>query len=239
MEFVGYIARGVAHSNTGKLMPYVVQNTFLLLPPALFAATVYMVLGRIVRSVRGERYSLVPVKWLTTTFVLGDVFSFCLQAGAAGLMATGSNMALGEKIVVAGLLVQVAVFGFFCATAAVFHYRYQSHGVGAIAHADGGGGRWKQSLHMLYGISALILLRSVFRVVEFSLGRDGYPLTHEWTLFVFDSVLMLAVMVIFYLWHPNRLQPRQETTVESISSGTTAEEGNIGMELKDAQEGGR
>jgi len=236
VEFVGYIVRGVAHSNTGKLMPYIVQSTFLLLPPVLFAATVYMVLGRIIRSVHGERHSPVRVNWLTATFVFGDVVSFCVQGGGAGLMATENNAALGEKMVVAGLLIQVAVFWLFCATAGVFHYRYHSHSAGATATGpEGGTGGWRRGMYMLYSISALILVRSLFRVVEFSLGREGYPLMHEWMLFVFDSILMLAVMVIFYVWHPSRLQRREEG--KSISSGTTPEEGSVGVELKDAEEG--
>ncbi|KAK3332186.1 RTA1 like protein [Cercophora scortea] len=209
MEIVGFCARASASSKTGQLMPYVIQNLFLLLPPVLFAATAYMVLGRVIRSVNGERYSLVKVRWLTKVFVAGDVLSFMIQGGAAGLMATGGNMQLGERLVVVGLLIQVVLFGCFCATAGVFHYRFQRYDVGVAAYGDGGSGGWRQSLYMLYAISGLIMVRSVFRVIEYSLGHDGYPLTHEWTLYVFDSVLMLAVMVIFHVWNPSPGQYRQ------------------------------
>lgn len=37
-------------------MPYVVQNLFLLLAPALFAASVYMILGRVVSVTDGKRF---------------------------------------------------------------------------------------------------------------------------------------------------------------------------------------
>jgi hypothetical protein len=50
---------------------------------------------------------------------------------------------------------------------------------------------------MLYIVSALIMVRSVFRVVEFIGGQDGYLLKHEWTLYVFDALLMFAAIVIF------------------------------------------
>ncbi len=104
------------------------------------------------------------VDWLTKTFVLGDVFLFCVQGGAAGLMVAGNNVGLGGSVVVAGLLIQTAIFGFFC-TADVFRCRYQGCSVGEHT----------QSLNMLYGISTLIMVRSIFRVAEFSLVRRAIP----------------------------------------------------------------
>jgi hypothetical protein len=75
VEVIGYIGRCIAHNSTGKLLPFILQNFFILLAPALFAASIYMVLGRIIRSVRGERHSLIRVHWLTRAFVTGDVLS--------------------------------------------------------------------------------------------------------------------------------------------------------------------
>jgi hypothetical protein len=204
VEIVGYIARSAAHSETGKLMPYVIQNTFILLAPAMFAASIYMTLGRTIRSVKGENYSIIRVNWLTKTFVLGDVFSFMVQGSAAGLMVTGSNVRLGEDIIVAGLFIQIITFGLFAVTAIIFHVRFQRCNP-AEAHSKQA--PWKQSLNMLYAVSALIMVRSIFRVAEFVTGQGGYPLTHEWTLYVFDSLLMFIVMFIFLVWYPSRLQP--------------------------------
>jgi len=62
-------------------MPYIIQSLLLLLGPALFAASVYMVFGRLIRLVGGERYSIIRVNWLTKIFVLGDVLSFLVQSG--------------------------------------------------------------------------------------------------------------------------------------------------------------
>jgi hypothetical protein len=191
-------------------MPYVIQNMFILLPPALFAASIYTTLGRIIRSVRGEIYSIIRVDWLTKLFVLGDVLAFMVQGSAAGLMVTGNNATLGERIVVAGLLIQVIMFGLFAVTAIIFHVRFQRHSVGAIAY--GKEIPWKQSLIILYAVSALIMVRSIFRVAEYVMGQDGYPLNNEWTLYVFDSMLMLVVMAIFFIWYPSRLPPATSDT---------------------------
>lgn len=55
------------------------QATLLLVAPALFAATIYMELGRIIAMVDGEGHVKIPLRWLTKIFVIGDVFSFMLQ----------------------------------------------------------------------------------------------------------------------------------------------------------------
>ena len=71
VEVIGYIGRCIAHNNTGKLMPFILQNFFILLSPALFAASIYMVLGRIIRSVRGEAHSLISSRLVKEVFSLG------------------------------------------------------------------------------------------------------------------------------------------------------------------------
>lgn len=56
------------------------QSLFILLAPILYAASIYMVLGRIITFLKGEHLSYVPVRLMTRIFVLGDVLSFILQA---------------------------------------------------------------------------------------------------------------------------------------------------------------
>ena len=63
------------------LGPYIVQAILLLVAPALFAATIYMALGRLVHRLHADKQCLLPLKWMTKIFVGGDVISFLLQAG--------------------------------------------------------------------------------------------------------------------------------------------------------------
>lgn len=37
------------------------------------------------------------------------------------------------------------------------------------------------------------------------MGQSGYPLKHEWTLYIFDALLMFIVTVVFWWWYPSRL----------------------------------
>jgi hypothetical protein len=58
-----------------------VQTLLLLVAPALFAASVYMSLSRIITLADGEERALIKRRWLTKFFVGGDVVSFLLQMG--------------------------------------------------------------------------------------------------------------------------------------------------------------
>lgn len=76
---MGFIGRVLSHKDLWALGPFIMQSLLILVAPALFAASIYIILGRIILLVDGERYSLVRQKWLTKIFVTGDVFSFLLQ----------------------------------------------------------------------------------------------------------------------------------------------------------------
>ncbi|KAG3181593.1 hypothetical protein PC129_g25391, partial [Phytophthora cactorum] len=106
------------------LGPYIMQNLLILIAPAFMAASIYMILGRIIQLTEGEQYALIRQRWLTKTFVLGDVTSLLLQASGGGMMAINHDIGkIGEKIIVIGLFVQLVFFGCFIAVAAVFHRR--------------------------------------------------------------------------------------------------------------------
>jgi hypothetical protein len=51
----------------------------LLVAPALYAASIYMMLGRIILVTDGESHSVIRKNWLTKIFVAGDVVSFIMQ----------------------------------------------------------------------------------------------------------------------------------------------------------------
>lgn len=187
-------------------MPYIIQATFILLPSALFAATIYMCLERIILLVGGDHLSIVKPRWLTRVFVGVDVLSFLIQGGSSGLMVMASTSPtmgqIGNWMVIAGLAIQLISFALFGLTAILFHMRVRKSLTVRLYQVDQS---WIQTMYMLYGASALIIVRSVFRIIEYVLGMDGYPLTHEWTLYVFDAIPMLAVSTVFYYRYPSNL----------------------------------
>lgn len=81
VQAVGYIIRTVSiqQKPNYELVPFILTTVLILLAPAVYAASIYMILGRLVELVEGEAYSLIRRKWLTKVFVLGDVLSFVVQ----------------------------------------------------------------------------------------------------------------------------------------------------------------
>ena len=229
------------------------QSVLLLLAPVLFAATLYMTLGRIITAVRGDQFSFIPPRWLTrvriyhtvietiTTaqlslmlmhndwpqiFVFGDCFSFLVQASGAGLIVkSGSGSAkLGENIIVGGLVLQVVMFGLFCSVAATFNVRFRRSS--STLRGETASVPWQKALNMLYITSACILIRNIFRVVEYAQGQTGYALTHEWCLYIFDGCLMLGVMVVFGGYsYPSNIVRRSGRSVDQ-ESGVSSQQLN-------------
>ena len=209
-------------------MPYIIQSAFILLPPALFAATIYMCLGRIILLVGGDHLSIVKPRSLTRIFVSGDVLSFLVQGGASGLMVMSSTNPtlgkLGNGMVIAGLVIQLVSFVLFGLTAISFHRRLRKSPTQLSYEVDQS---WIRTLHILYGISALIIVRSIFRIVEYVMGNGGYPLRHEWTLYVFDAIPMLLCAALFYFGYPARIVPQKSANIKLPSYNSTRSGGLI------------
>lgn len=80
VQIIGYAARVAANSNKENVPIYSIQTILILLAPPLYAASIYIVLGRIVTYLHAEHFSLVSVKWMTGIFVTGDIIAFVMQA---------------------------------------------------------------------------------------------------------------------------------------------------------------
>lgn len=82
VETIGYVGRAISANQSPDWTkgPYIIQSTLLLIAPALFAASIYMELGRVIVLVRAERFAIIRVNWMTKIFVGGDVLSFLMQA---------------------------------------------------------------------------------------------------------------------------------------------------------------
>jgi len=122
-----------------------------------------------------------------------------VQGSGAGMMATAGQENTAKGITIGGLMVQIVVFGFFMITSVVFERRMRRKPTSNEMY-------WRNHLYPLYAVSVLIMIRSLFRVIEYATGPKGYLLANEWPMYVFDAVLMLAVMVIWGYWHPGAIR---------------------------------
>ncbi|KAI9730418.1 MAG: hypothetical protein M1834_005928 [Cirrosporium novae-zelandiae] len=219
MEGLGYTGRIWSHYDKEGLPGYIIQSLLILIAPALFAASIYMVLGRIIGLVDGQQHSIIPLKWLTKVFVTGDSISFLAQALGGGIQSAGTLELLhaGEKIIVAGLFVQIFFFGVFVILAVMFHVRiYMSPTRLSCSPSI----PWRRHFWALYLTSGIILVRSIFRIIEYMMGNSGWILEHEFMLYVFDTTLMLVVVVVFLVQHPGKLFLDAKRTASEINLST-------------------
>ncbi|KAF2466257.1 RTA1 like protein [Lindgomyces ingoldianus] len=201
-ETIGYAARAAAHSNTESVTPYVIQSLLILLAPILFASSIYMILGRLIFRTKSTSHSLIRPQWVTRIFVGGDVLCFLMQSSGGGILAKAKNqddVDLGQHIILGGLILQIFIFGFFIGVAGNWHQRMNAHETVEAREIP-----WRKYTALLYAASVCITTRNICRVVEYGLGRDGYLLSHEWTLYVYDFVLMVITLLVCLHWYdPN------------------------------------
>ncbi|TGO37022.1 hypothetical protein BHYA_0108g00180 [Botrytis hyacinthi] len=222
-EAVGYVGRLLSsreHYGDWTLGPYIMQTLLILIAPAFFAASIYMVLGRIIVLTDGEKYSIIRARWLTKIFVAGDVLSFLMQSSGGGMLAkagTASSVKLGENIITGGLVVQVVFFAFFIVTTGIFHKRIVKAQGGLHASAV----PWQQYLYILYVASTFIMIRSIFRIIEYVQGSDGTLLSTETYSYVFDATLMFLTVAIFNVRHPSVIiQGKGQQYSTPVSTGS-------------------
>jgi hypothetical protein len=122
----GYTSRYLSARDPNTLSLYISQSLFIILPPSLYAATIYMIYGRLVLFVNAADASIIAPTKVTKIFVTGDVLAFLLQAGGGGMMAQVDMAATGQKMMLLGLFVQLLFFGFFVVISVIFYFRMRS-----------------------------------------------------------------------------------------------------------------
>ncbi|KAF5249421.1 hypothetical protein FANTH_5302 [Fusarium anthophilum] len=222
MEVIGYAARVVSASKPTEKGPYVVQFTLVILPPVLMAGVIYVIFARIVFWVvppesRTLRFLWVPVydaaRFITLLFVGFDIISLLLQLVAAVLIAgtdptdpdAKSKLNLGKTLGIVGVSTQIAGFGLFTVSAIRFHFaarrlspdfakdNQEKHGIVK---------KWQTLLIVVNVSCLLILVRSIYREIDFAGGKDGTTHQKEWYLYVFDTLPILLVVFLYNVFFP-------------------------------------
>ncbi|OAG11398.1 putative RTA1 domain protein [Paraphaeosphaeria sporulosa] len=202
-EAAGYYGRAWSHSNIRSGSPYLLQLMLILASAPLLAASIYMILGRLIRALDATHHAVLSPRWTTKIYVLIDIGSFVTQLMGTAMQASGdaAGAKTGNTIVVAGLGVQLVAFSVFILSVAVFHRRLVLEPTEiSMEHKS-----WARYMWMLYAVSGLIVVRSIFRLAEFLEGAEGKLYTTEVFLYVFDASLMFAVVVISAAVHPGML----------------------------------
>ncbi|GFP58977.1 protein RTA1 [Trichoderma asperellum] len=217
MEASAYWFRSQSHNDVRKTLPFLLQNLLLLSAPPFLAASIYMSPRRIARVLEAEHLTIRP-RVLTKLFVLVDTVCFVTQF--AGSIISGSENAdeasHGRIIILAGLSLQIAAFGFFAVWTSCFQRRLVSASFPCPLSSEL---PWQRYIYGLYAISVLFIVRNITRMIEFQQGSNGEILAHEAYLYVLDSSVMLAIVTIFLILHPGRLRWMAQYLGKSLALG--------------------
>ncbi|KAG8664767.1 uncharacterized protein FPOAC1_013547 [Fusarium poae] len=192
----------------------VVQNLLILLGPTCYSAAIYMLLGRYIKYLDGDSYSLIKPFWLTKIFLFGDITSIVLQVldgGKIDMVDKDHKLSVTEDAVVAGLIVQLVFFTMFVVITTWFYYKFLKH---CKTQPPG----WQKFMMVIYASSMLILIRSIFRMAEYIEGPEGELQSKELYIYVLDAIPMAMVTIGFHVFHPSRFMPRLEKTLSTTDS---------------------
>lgn len=230
MMSAGYHAKHLSLRDRTNLIKAAIAEIGILVAPALNAASLYMMLGRLIlMRPQKPRLSIIGRRWITAIFVILDILSFFIQAVGISAIVAQNDVKDGKKpdekmrkngmkIVVFGCCVQVVALLLFVACTIVFHKREKKHYSGTSCidpkqdHGmsktklffvkSGEGADWHVLLTVMYVVSALILVRSVFRAIEFLPSLGDKLMEAEWALYCLDSLPMWFVFLVFNFCYP-------------------------------------
>lgn len=109
---------------------------------------------------------------------------------------------MGQRLVLGGLGVQLFALFFFVLTAGIAHRRLNVEPTHVAKSPDV---YWRRHFWTLHGVSVLIIVRNMFRLIEFAAGPENVLVKKEAFMYVFDASVMALVVLGLVMVHPGRL----------------------------------
>ncbi|KAF9121870.1 hypothetical protein BGW39_010209 [Mortierella sp. 14UC] len=210
---------------------FVLQNILIIATPSAFLAFNYILYGRFVTAIDPQfsfnqshlrmeksRYCLIPPRIVGRIFVVSDITTFLIQVAAGSMVgnAAGKNASIaniGDKLFLTGVCAQGISYGLF--TVLLSHTLMRLVADRRKAGLNQSERSWMGldrniaiTVGCLYVSSLFIIIRSVYRIIEFVQGHEGYLISNEVFLFVLDAVpLVFAIGVWAIVW-PTELLDR-------------------------------
>ena len=223
MEVIGYGARiPLAITPVGQLSLYTCMSVCIIIAPVFNAAVQYLLLGRLMHAV-GDHYSLIKPQLVAWIFIICDIFSLLVQSSGAGLLSAArtniDTAKTGENILIAGLAINLLSFVIFCFQLFYFDYKTRK----SPPNFPSGGlcqKGWRQFLYVLYLTSFLLLIRQIYRVIEFAQGFTGYLAAHEVYFYIFDTLLIFFAYIAYGIIFPGNgyLPPNRNDTFATLEN---------------------
>ncbi|KAK3833621.1 MAG: RTA1 like protein-domain-containing protein [Linnemannia gamsii] len=250
---IGFFCR-IALDPKDLLVPlFVVQNILIIATPSAFLAFNYMLYGRLITALDPQfgadnsqsrmeksRYSFIPPRIVGRAFIWSDVTTFLLQVAAGSMIGNaGDNRSLidiGDKLFLVGVCAQGVSYSLFTVLLSIALMRLVGERrrtrINLPEKSWMGSDRSTVTIFgALYFSSFFIIVRSVYRIVEFIQGHDGYLISEEVFLFALDAVPLVLAIGIWAIFWPPVLLERIATHVREGLHAYSMESGNAELRI--------
>ncbi|KAJ5908232.1 hypothetical protein N7495_000914 [Penicillium taxi] len=213
IQFLTYIFRIISINNPASYGNYAAWFVLILIAPLWTNAFVYMVMGRMVWNFTDDaRIGRVRPWWLGVFFVTLDIIALIVQvygaAQAAGNHISYDTQMTGLHIYMAGVGIQQFFVLVFIVFAIIFHHKVLQQ-----KRLDASKALWL--LYVLYTCLALVTMRIIFRLCEYSQGLYSSLPRHEAYQYCLDSLPMFLALVMLNVMHPGRVMPGKNSDMPS------------------------
>ncbi|ODQ63776.1 RTA1-domain-containing protein [Nadsonia fulvescens var. elongata DSM 6958] len=186
-------------TNAGSAL-FKCQYACILIGPIFHAAFIYTVFGRLSRETP-RHFTLILPKIVAPCFFVSDILSFLIQVAGAGVLLSADTHTLvetGDKIIQAGLGVNLASFVLFLVFCSYFTYCARQFVLSKSFP-------WSRYCVLPLWFSAVaILVRQIYRVIEFSNGFYGFVAIHEVYFYVFDTLPIFLAGLVWCVFFPEK-----------------------------------
>lgn len=167
----GYIGRIQLSSNPFNSPAFQTQICAIILAPTLICISIYLTLKHVTLSLNPALSRIAP-RLYPLIFVPADVSCLILQAIGGGIAASAGHenpdlLLQGDRVIIAGIALQVAVLGFFGITMVDYFLRARKWIRSGAAGPDALGlwhdRRFRMFAYAVAGAYAGILIRCIYR----------------------------------------------------------------------------
>ncbi|KAJ1311081.1 hypothetical protein OPQ81_009585 [Rhizoctonia solani] len=254
LEILGWTGRLWSSSSPGLLNPYLMQICCTILAPSFMTAANFVMLGKIIERL-GYQYSRLSPKLYTIVFVTCDIIALVVQAvgGAKASLAVqlrNEDPEKGAKIMVGGIIFQMAAITIYTLLAAEFLFRYYFDRPVRQTVSSGSETTRPKPQHdnkitlMILGLlisTLFIYIRSIYRTIELLGGWTGPIITNQLYFNVLDGMpIVIAIDVkgfnsftCFITLMFNNFRKRLEDSLEAVEALAVGTHGSNRPERQD------
>lgn len=179
--------------------------------------SVYLTLKHAALAINPE-LSRIPAKWYPRIFLPADLSCLIVQAIGGGIAAAAghTNQKLqesGNRAIIAGIVLQVVVLGFFGIMGADYLVRAAKWVKKPEAQGTPGLANWQNRNFRMF-ITAVsvayiaIFIRCIYRIAEMAGGWGNHIMQDEPSFLVLDATLVLVAVFLLTFFHPGLLFPQ-------------------------------